>query len=312
MIFNYMLILIVLLLFAGLGLDAGTLEWRYLQMQAAVRAAAISGSLALQRGGSSSTISAAGLNSASLNGFTNGSNGVTVTIQNPPTAGTYSGNSYSVRSLITQSVTTSFMSLVGFPKVTLSALFDQPGATSVSLTSAFNVNAIFRDTTNITNGGFDTSNYSYSANAMDPIRTSAGLGPMLSWRGNLFFLGPPDVVNGASNVTVSLTQAKFSQLMVLASVAYGPEAGTFVVTYTDGSTATSYFSMSDWCTNYSWTNEVLVHQSSYRDGANQTQDASHTPFVYGYTINLTNTKTVKSVALPPNRNAVIFAMDLVP
>jgi hypothetical protein len=311
---NYLLILIVLLLFAGLGVDAGMLEWRYLQLSVAARAAATSGVIALQRYGSGG-ISPSALNAASLNGFTNGSNGVTVTVQNPPTSGQYVSASSAVRVSISQSVATSFMSLVAFPTVTIKSYYDLAGSTPVSMTSAFNVYAIFRDSTTVSNGGFDNHNYAFSANAIDPVRTSNNLGAELAWRGNIFTLGAPDGKNGAANVTVTLTSGKFSQLLLLASAAYGGNSQSFVVNYSDGSTATTSFPMSDWCSpsgaSSNSTNEVWVQQMPYRlYSSSGTQ--TYANYIYGYAIGLTNTKTVSSVTLPSSRNVVVFAINLAP
>jgi len=307
---NYLLILIVLLLFAGLGVDAGMLEWRYLQLSTAARAAAGSGAIGLQRYGTGG-VSTSALNAASLNGFTNGSNGVTVTVQNPPTAGPYANNSYSVRATISQSVPTSFMSLVAFPTVTISSTYDQPGATPVSLTSVFNIYAIFRDTTTVTNGGFDNQSYAFSANALDSVRTANNVGALLNWRGNVFTLGVPDGKNGANNVTIPLTSGNFSQLLMLASANYGPVTSSFVVNYADGSTSTTSLTMSDWVNIVNYTNQVIVQQTTYfvyaAGGPNSTPTA-----IYGYAINLNNLKTVSSLTLPSTRKVVVFAIDLMP
>jgi hypothetical protein len=310
---NYLLILIVLLLFAGLGVDAGMLEWRYLQMSAAARAAATSGVIGLQRYGPGG-ISPGVLNAASQNGFTNGVNGVTVTAQNPPNYGTYADVTSAVRVTITQSVPTSFMSLVSFPAVTMKARYDQPGITPitpVSLSSVFNVYAVFRDTTTVTNGGFDTSSYAYSANALDSVRTSNNLGALISWRGDIFTLGVPDGKNGASGVTIPLTSGNFSQLLMLASAYDGPVTSSFVVTYSDASTATTSLSLSNWLNSSNNPNEVIVQSTSYRLFSNSGA-ASGTPMIYGYAINLNNLKTVTSLTLPSTRQVVVFAIDLMP
>jgi hypothetical protein len=205
------------------------------------------------------------------------------------------------------------MALVGFKTVSMTAEYDMPGAALVSLTSAFNVNAIFKDSSTVTNGGFDTSYYAFSANALGSVRANSNLGSLISWRGNIFLLGPPSGLNGASQTTLSLTQAKFSQLLMLAGTAYGPITASFVVTYTDGSTATTSLQMSDWC-NYLGTssNEVLVQQTPYRVYYNAGPSYGLSANVYGYTINLTNTKTVKSLTLPSARNVVVLAVDLAP
>jgi hypothetical protein len=307
---NYFLILVILLLFAGLGVDAGMLEWRYLQMSTAARAAAISGVIGLQRYGSSGAPYNA-RQTASLNGFTDGSNGVTVTFQNPPTAGPYANNSYCARAIISQSVATSFMSLVSFPKVTMQALYDQPGSTPVSLTSSANVYGIFTNGTTVTNGGFDTKGYAFSANALDSVRTSNNLGALLSWRGNIFSLGLPNVADAVANATIPLTSGKFSQLLMLASTAFGPYTSTFVVKYSDSSTASTTLSMSDWYAPSYYANEVWVQSCTYRlNGSTYSYGSQFN--VYGYAINLNNSKTVSSLTLPNNRDVVVLAINLMP
>jgi hypothetical protein len=47
----------------------------------------------------------------------------------------------------------------------------------------------------------------------------------------------------------------------------------------------------------------------YRDFSNGARD-TRTVMLYGYTFNFTNTKTVKSITLPSNRNVVVLAMNL--
>jgi len=307
---NYLLILVVLLLFAGLGVDAGMLEWRYLQMSAAAHAAATSGALGLQRYGTGG-VSPGALNAASLNGFTNGVNGVNVSVKNPPTSGTYANVTSAVRVTITQSVPTSFMSLAAFPAVTMKARYDEPGITPVSLTSSFNIYAIYRDTSSVVDGGFDTSNYGYSANALDPVRTANNLGALLSWRGNIFSLGLPDGKNGAANVTIPLTSGNFSQLLMVAATSYGPNTASFVVNYADGSTATTTLTMSDWVNISGFANEVVLQRTGYLVHGTGGPDPIATA-IYGYAINLNNLKTVSSLTLPNSRNVVVFAIDLMP
>jgi hypothetical protein len=195
--------------------------------------------------------------------------------------------------------------------------------------------AIVKDGTSIsTSGGLDDNGYAYSANALDSVRTTNNLGPLLAWRGNLFSLGPLTGNNGVSQVAISLTQSKFSQLLMLAATVWnytGSKTNTsFIVTYTDGSSATTTFAlMNDWCTGTpGWSaapgisaDEVKVALESYRDyGAPGTQKPSDTctPSVFGYTINLDNTKTVKTLALPTTatdqyaRDTIVLAVDLVP
>jgi hypothetical protein len=317
MLVNYSLIFVSLLLLAGLAVDAGMLERSYIQLQGGAQAAAMAGSIALQRGGSSSTITSAGQAVAGFNGFTNGSNGVAVTIQNPPASGTYANNSLAVLATVTKAVPTTFLGILGMGKINMKAQALQLAPTQFNLSSFYNVNAIYTDGTSIpSNGGFDTAGYAFSANTLGAVRASNNLGALLSWRLNLFTLGTPNTSNGVSNTTISLTHGSYSQILLLASTAYGPVSGaSFVVTYTDGSTATSTFNMSDWCHFQAYNGETVVTQSPYRDAepygaSTPIQDYSNNPCIYGYAINLDNTKTLSSLKLPAVRNVVVLALDL--
>ena len=86
----------------------------------------------------------------------------------------------------------------------------------------------------------------------------------------------------------------------------------FVVSYTDGSTATAAFSMSDWCYFQNSSNELQVQTTAYREYSAYGPNYGCGPSIYGYTMNLDNTRTVRSIALPNSRNVVVFAMDVVP
>jgi hypothetical protein len=119
MLINYFLLLIMLLFISGLTLDAGLLEWKQIALQTAADAAAQEGMLCLAR--NNSTWSANGQTQAALNGFTNGVNGVTVTMANPPTSGSYSADSSAVQATISQSVHTVFMGLVNGGTATVAA-----------------------------------------------------------------------------------------------------------------------------------------------------------------------------------------------
>jgi len=75
-----------LLGFTGMAVDAGYLQWTQVRIQDATDAAAQAALIELENGNSDWV--AAGRNAAAMNGFTNGSGGVTVTINNPPTMAT--------------------------------------------------------------------------------------------------------------------------------------------------------------------------------------------------------------------------------
>lgn len=81
-----------LLAFAGLAVDVGYMQVMRRRAQNAADAAAM-GALRELELGNTSNLSLAGRNDAALNGFTNGVNNTTVTINNPPVNGALAGAS---------------------------------------------------------------------------------------------------------------------------------------------------------------------------------------------------------------------------
>ena len=110
---------IVLFAFMGLAVDAGFLEWTKRRMQAAADSAAMAALLELQDGSGKQV--SAGQTAAGLNGFTDGTNSVTVTINVPPTSGDYSGNNGAAEAIVSQPVPTYFMGILGIGSVTVKA-----------------------------------------------------------------------------------------------------------------------------------------------------------------------------------------------
>lgn len=113
--------LMVLLLMAGLGLDVGYLRYEKQQMQKAADAAALAGASTKLYGGN---YVAAGKNDAQANGFTDGTNGITVAINNPPTKLPFStapdSGNY-VEAIVSQAQPTFFMRVGGFNTVNVAA-----------------------------------------------------------------------------------------------------------------------------------------------------------------------------------------------
>ncbi len=106
--------------FAGISVDVGFLEYRQQAQQAATDAAAIGGAQVLAHDNCTSGINAqtAALVDSATNGFTNGSNGVIVTANSPPTSGPYSGNVCAVAVTVkTSAVQTFFARLFGYPSM---------------------------------------------------------------------------------------------------------------------------------------------------------------------------------------------------
>jgi hypothetical protein len=114
------LALVVLLAFLGLAIDVGYLQFVKTRMQTAADAAAIGGAQEIRMNGASGAAAAA-KGDAALNGFTDGQNGVTVSVYSPPVSGYYTGDATSVEVVISQDVPAFFMELVGTSSVGVKA-----------------------------------------------------------------------------------------------------------------------------------------------------------------------------------------------
>jgi Flp pilus assembly protein TadG len=136
--------MVVLLGFLGVAIDTSYLRTVKQCMQTAADAAALAGASELSYGDVTSAAQA----DAATNGFTNGVNGVTVTVNNPPQTASdphYNDSKY-VEAIISQNVPTMFGKIFGTKTVTVSArseahLGSSPNCFFVSSPSAtFQVN----------------------------------------------------------------------------------------------------------------------------------------------------------------------------
>jgi hypothetical protein len=163
------------------------------------------------------------------------------------------------------------------------------------------VSAIAVDNVPFTNGGLDAGGRSYSGEL---------LGASQNVSATLFSLGPMGAPDAVSGQTVTLPAGRFTSLKMLATGANGNQPGqTFTVTYTDGTTTTFTQSLSDWYTPQNYTGESKAVTTNYRDDSTGTTEGS-VFYLYGYSFALNSAKTVKSVALPQNRNVVVMAITL--
>ncbi|MDP2997307.1 MAG: pilus assembly protein TadG-related protein [Bryobacterales bacterium] len=105
--------LIGLLAFAGLAIDIGYLELTRRRAQVAADAAAMGAGLEAQRGGTEAVLEEAGRADSALNGFTHGRDSTTVTVNHPPLTGRLAGSSRAVEAVVTRSVPTFFLGVIG-------------------------------------------------------------------------------------------------------------------------------------------------------------------------------------------------------
>jgi Flp pilus assembly protein TadG len=114
------LAIFVLLGFAGLAVDMGILRYDKRLQQTAADAAAIAGAsnLAYQGGAG---VTAGAQEASATNGFTNGTNHVTVTVNTPPTVGPHAGVAGYVEVYVTAVQPTYFMKALGINNETITA-----------------------------------------------------------------------------------------------------------------------------------------------------------------------------------------------
>ena len=152
------LTLVVVVAFAGLALDASYMYFHKRAMQAAADAGAYAGALELLRGTTDAT--AAAKNDTALNGFTDGSNNVTVTVNSPPLSGSKTGNISFVEVIISHPQPTWFMRVLNFNSVTVKAR----AVAGLGSTGNGCVYALNQDISNGNNGFFvnGTTNSTFS------------------------------------------------------------------------------------------------------------------------------------------------------
>lgn len=111
---------IVLMGFAGLGIDMGYMRYQKRLEQTAADSAALAGA-AEYLYSTGTGYNAAAQHDATANGFTNGVNNVTVTVKSPPTSGPHNGVAGYVQVTVAQVQPTFFMSILGIRNETVTA-----------------------------------------------------------------------------------------------------------------------------------------------------------------------------------------------
>jgi hypothetical protein len=151
-------------------------------------------------------------------------------------------------------------------------------------------------------GGLNGQVTAYSANLLKAQQTIGG---------TTFYFGPANAPDAVSGKTVPLPAGQYSTLKMLATAVNGNQASqSFIVTYTDGTTASFKQSLSDWFTPQSYAGESKAMSMAYRDTSTGLRD-NRTFLLYGYSLTLNASKKVSSITLPNNRNVVVVAMTLI-
>jgi hypothetical protein len=122
--------LFVLFGFLGLATDVSVLFHDRRELQTAADGAAAAAALEQFDGGTNTQITAAAKAASSANGFTDGSNSVTVTVHTPPISGYHQSSEYVEVDVTEASIPTVFMGLFGFnsPSVSARAVGGAPSA----------------------------------------------------------------------------------------------------------------------------------------------------------------------------------------
>src|SRR5438128_10501036 len=142
------LLLTVLVSFMGLAVDVGYMVDYRRRMTAAADGAAVAAAWEVKRNGVNSRFILAAQQAAAANGFQQGTNGVTITVNRPPLSGDYVGKKNYVEVLIKQARPTFFLRVLNIKSTTVAARAvagaeDNPGCIYVldpKADSAFTVN----------------------------------------------------------------------------------------------------------------------------------------------------------------------------
>ncbi len=241
------------------------------------------------------TVTLSGLPAGVSGSFSAGANGATAIL-------TLAATTSAAKATSTVTITGKSGSLSKTATISLTVTAASATTGAVNMSSSYNVMGLVTDGALFLSGsGLDGGGRAYSANL---------LGTVVNAGGSPFSFGAPNTPGAVSSTTVALPAGKFSTLKLLATGVNGSQVSQkFIVTYTDGTTATFAQSLSDWCTPQSYTGESKAILMPYRDNSNGTRD-TRAMTLYGYTFSLSNAKTVKSITLPSNRNVVVLAMNL--
>ena len=183
-IFLVAVVMMTLIAFAGLGIDSSFFYYYKRREQTAADSGAIAGAQELLRGNSGG-VTAAARKDAGLNRFTHGSQGIDVTVNNPPVSGPRAGNSNFVEVIVSQPRNTWFLRALGIDSAT-------PRARAVAglADSEACVYVLNRDTSNPNNGffanGTTSSTFSCGIYSNANFRATGGgcvVAPSLSYSG---------------------------------------------------------------------------------------------------------------------------------
>jgi len=177
-----------------------------------------------------------------------------------------------------------------------------PRSRAVDLSPEYNATGVYTEGTAFpSDASLDHVGYALPAEVLKAAKV---------WDGVTFSLGPANARDAVTSGTIALPAGKFDGLKMLAVGVNGDqESQVFRVTYSDGTSTDFSQSLSDWYTPENFRGESDVAVTPYRlDGSGGRDD--RTFHLYGYSFNLDEKKSVKSLTLPSNTSVVVFGLTL--
>ncbi len=172
---------------------------------------------------------------------------------------------------------------------------------------AYNNVGITNDS-DISAGNFDTSQASYSAQALQQAGLNAGDNAFDPTR-TVVFTWPNAAAGTADNYqangqVIPITPMPNATILAfLGAATHGPSSGTATITYTDGSTSTFTLGFSDWTLNGGKTStpsfgNSISYTATYRNNRHLGGKESVKTYVFYVSVNLQAGKTIASIKLP--------------
>lgn len=177
-------------------------------------------------------------------------------------------------------------------------------ARPVSLKNYYNVNAFIEQDGELPlQGGLDGFGHAYPFASIDSY-----------WLNQQFNILQSDgpALNAVANATLSINPGNYYGVALLGTAVFGPlEQRPFVLQYSDGTSSTILQSLSDWKTPRHFPNEDIAYAVPYRTGPRgQSDTPEHQYNLYGYVLPVDHDKTLMSIVLPPTRNVIVLALNV--
>ncbi len=179
----------------------------------------------------------------------------------------------------------------------------QARPTPVIPISQLSVISTSTDGTQYNQPGFDNNGLTYSYKLLN--------NGQVNYAGTTFTLGQPNVPNAITNGAVyslGAAQGSYSSVYLVGAAIAAQTNVPFVLTYSDGSTASVPVNMSAWTASAGNAGETVIATTAYANNQAGNQVTAGNYYLYGYQLPVDSTRTLVSVTLPSTRNVVIMAL----